>query len=176
MVEGSINLSQSPVFDDMTDDERQHLIALLQVEEYPQGEVILREGNETRILWFLIRGQCEVAKLIKPAKEKRFAMLDPGAIFGEMSFIHPAPHSASIRTLSEVEVARLSYSDYERLLEASPAAAQKIAFRILNVLAGRLRRMDDWTGTLVDCPENESNQRRQEWHDFRTKLYTEWDF
>lgn len=175
MADAKTDLLESPVFEEMTPEERDHVLNLLQVEQYPKGEIIIREGNETRILWFLVDGQCEVVRTVQNG-ERRFAVLDPGAIFGEMSFVSPAPHSASIRSLTDVEVARLSRDDYDRLLEVSPSAAQKIALRILHVLAGRLRCMDDWTCTLVEGNSTESEKRRQEWHDFRTKLYTEWEF
>jgi CRP-like cAMP-binding protein len=176
MADAKTDLLQSSVFEGTTPQERDHLLELLQVEDYPQGEIIIREGNETQILWFLLQGQCEVIKTGKGGEQRQFAVLDPGAMFGEMSFVSPAPHSASIRSLCEVEVARLSRDDYDRLLEVCPSSAQKIAFKILHVLAGRLRCMDDWTCTLVDGNKDESEQHRQEWHDFRTKLYTEWEF
>jgi CRP-like cAMP-binding protein len=169
-------LVKSSFFEDLTLEERGQVVELLEFASYPQGEVILREGRQTQILWIVVAGKCEVVKSIKRNGEQRFAVLEPGAIFGEMSFISPAPHSATIRTLAPVEVARLSRANYDRLLAVSPAGAYKIALKILNVLSARLRAMDDWTCTLVDSGAAEAERRRQEWQEFRTKLYSEWEF
>jgi CRP-like cAMP-binding protein len=176
MADPRAGLLKSSALDDLTLEERRQVVELLEFETYPQGEAILREGRQTQILWFVLTGKCEVVKSLKPGSEQRFAVLESGAIFGEMSFISPAPHSATVRTLSEVEVARLSRANYNRLLDVSPSAAYKIALKILNVLSARLRRMDDWTCTLVDSNNAEAERRRQEWQEFRTKLYSEWQF
>ena len=96
------------------------------------------------------------------------------AVFGEMSFFHEAAHSASVRTLTEVEVMRLSRGAYDELTTISPSAAHKVASSTANILADRLRQMDDWVCHLVERPEGAGH--RKEWHDFRAKLYSDWEF
>ena len=163
-----------PIFQDMSLDERQQVLELLERETYPTGETILREGRETQILWIIVHGRCEVVKMMKDGSEQQLAVLEQGAVFGEMSFFVPAPHSASVRTLTEVEVMRLSREKFDQLEQAGATAAYKIAFNTVRVLSDRVRRMDEWNYDLVERPE--ASQHREEWREFRAKLYADWQF
>jgi len=170
-----LNDLHCPVFQDMTSTELEQVSALFERESYPAGEIILREGLSVQFLWVITAGRCEVRKTGLDGQERVLAVLEPGAVFGEMSFFHAAPHSASIHTLTDVEVRRLPRSRFEELLEQGPRAAYKIAVNTATVLAERLRKMDDWVFRLLNSPDVNARQR-EEWHEFRSKLYSEWDF
>ena len=77
--------------------------------------------------------------------------------------------------MTEVDVMRLSRERYDELLTRDPAAAYRVAGNTASVLADRLRKMDSWMCDLLDGPESNARQR-EEWHEFRAKLYQEWDF
>jgi len=168
------NSNACPIFYNLSVDEHQQVLSLLKHEQYPEGDVILREGRSTQILWIIVRGRCEVVKSMKDGAERQLAVLEQGAVFGEMSFFEPAPHSASIRALSDVEVMRLSREDYDQLQQSASLAAYKIAANIVKVLATRLRRMDEWAYELIE--NTDVAEHREEWHEFRAKLYADWEF
>lgn len=153
--------------------ENTELVALLervQHEDFPAGHDILTEGKEYRGLWVLLKGKCEVIKQGR-SRESRLAILEPGHAFGEMSFFEQVSHSATVRSMTEVETMRLLPDQYEELLKNCPAAAHLIAINMIHIISDRLRRMDDWTCDLV---EKECDRRKyHEWQEFRTKLYTE---
>jgi CRP-like cAMP-binding protein len=150
--------------------EMQAFLSRVRFEAFAGGDEILTEGNRYHGIWILLHGACEVVKH-GARKDSRLAILEPGNVFGEMSFLHPAPHSASVRAMDQVETIRLMREDYDELAVLAPAAARKIATNIARVLSDRLRRMDEWTCELVerDC----DGQRHKEWQDFRSKLYTD---
>ena len=166
-------LTQCPLFIDFTDAEAAALYLEFEQESYEKGEVIIQEGNANQILWVILSGNCEVIKTTN-SQEHQLAVLEPGAVFGEMSFFKPAPHSASIRSLSEVKVLRMWRKKYDELIEACPTAALKIAVNTARVMADRLSQMDDWICKLAES--GSSGQLKQEWTDFRSKLYTDWQF
>jgi CRP-like cAMP-binding protein len=161
-------------FQGLSPAERQRVLSLTDRQAFSQGEVIISEGKSVQTLWILVRGRCEVLKMRKNGGSQRLAVLEPGAVFGEMSFFHPAPHSASVRALSDVEVLCLSRDDFETLQETCPPAARKIAVSIVSVLAERLRKMDEWTCELIERPDGKPH--REEWREFRSKLYSDWQF
>ncbi|MEX0703984.1 MAG: cyclic nucleotide-binding domain-containing protein [Planctomycetales bacterium] len=165
-------VERCPLFQDMSAAERSAVFSLLESVTYTAGETILREGKAVRMLWIIRRGQCEVVKKTKTGVEQRLAILEQGAVFGEMSFFHPAPHSASIRTLDAVEVLRLTLEEFKQLEEVHPSAAHRIVTNTVTVLVGRLRRMDEWVRDLLETPEAAGH--REEWQEFRAKLYSEW--
>lgn len=168
-------LRNCSIFQDLTAAERRQVLELSQFETFDKGEVILREGRSIQILWVVLRGQCEVVKSTRSGGEQSLAQLEPMAVFGEMSFFNPAPHSASIRAMVDVETMLMTREAYDTLMSSAPAAAYKIAFSTMKVLAERLRKMDEWTCGLVEG-SGASSEHRQEWHEFRSKLYSDWQF
>lgn len=139
-------------------------------EGFPAGQDILTEGKEYQGLWIVLRGKCEVMKQGRH-RESRLAVLEPGNAFGEMSFLQTVPHSATVRSMTEVETMRLMRDRYEDLRQACPSAAHKIALNIIRIVADRLRRMDEWTCELVE--RDHDKRKHAEWQEFRSRLYTE---
>ncbi len=165
---------QCPLFWEMNPLELAEVRHRLVSESYRKDEVILREGKSFQVLWIIAQGECEVFKMVKPGIEQRLTVLDAGAVFGEMSFFQPAPHSASVRAITDVEVMRLSRENSPPWRKPAPAQ-RKMLINAVQILAERLRRMDDWTCKLVERPDGPETHRK-EWRDFRSKLYTDWHF
>lgn len=168
------NLASCPLLAGMTAEERQQVLDLMEHLDYPANETILREGKTVQFLWILARGRCRVMKSMKSGGDQELAVLEPGAVFGEMSFIHPGPHSASICTLTDVEVLRLSRRQFEELEQTGSKAASKIVLNTASVLVERLRQMDEWVCGLIERPG--ADGYREEWKEFRAKLYSDWPF
>ena len=165
--------NRCPIFQDTTLDERGQILERLEHLSFAEGETILKEGNSTQYLWIIVRGRCQVSKSTSTG-EQELAILDSGAIFGEMSFFNPAPHSASVIALTQVDIMRLSRDNYDEMSKSSSTAATRIALNIVKVLAERLRQMDVFTGQLVDNPD--ASHHKKEFWEFRSKLFTEWEF
>jgi CRP/FNR family cyclic AMP-dependent transcriptional regulator len=163
-----------PIFQGFTVEEYEQVLELLEQQSYAKGDVIIDEGKSKQDLWIVVQGSCEVVKKNKSKAEKQLATLEAGAVFGEMSFFAKAPHSATVRAQTAVKAMRLTRENYEILQTKSPSAAYKIAVSVVAVLAQRLRRMDDWICNFVERPEGADH--REEWHDFRAKLYADWQF
>lgn len=163
-----------PIFQGFTVDEYESVLGLLDQKAYAKGDLILHEGESDRTLWILVKGTCEVVKTNKAHSEHRLATLETGAVFGEMSFFQAAPHSATVRAVSAVDVMRLTREKYEQLYLLCPQASYKIALSVVSLMAQRLRRMDEWICSFIERPEGAGH--REEWHDFRSKLYADWQF
>ena len=169
------DLSEFGIFEGMTAQDRTELLERMELHHYSPKDRILREGLSIQILWVIVKGHCAVTKTHgEDSTERNLAELGPGDIFGEMSFFCSAPHSASIMTMTDVEVLMLRRDKYDELEAAGSTAAYKIATNTAAVLAERLRRMDDWVRNLVDKPGGAGH--KEEWQQFRSKVYTNWDF
>src|SRR5262249_25962083 len=162
--------ARCPLFRGMTADERQELVGLLDGKVYPPGSLILSQGESFQHIWIVLRGRCQVVKQSRSGNEKELGTLEPFGVFGEMSFFHPAPHSASVRALTEVEVVRLPRDKYDTLLRTGSLAAYKLAFNTMGVVIERLRRSDDWIAEHME--RNNTPAHKEEWMDFQSKLYT----
>jgi len=141
--------------------------------EFASGDAIIREGEQDQALWILLSGECEVVRARDEDGEQQLATIEPGGIFGEMSFLKPAPHSATVRALCDVEVARITPDAFEELRDESPSAAYCILMNLVMLLSDRLRTMDERIGAVI---EHTPQDRQKEWHDFRARLFAGWDF
>lgn len=170
----STALAKLQIFEGLPDSAAQKVCDALVVQDYPESQTILNEGDQIQALWIILEGKCVVSRCCRPGDERILAELDAGDVFGEMSFVRTAPHSASIQTRSAVKVAAYRRSDFQKLFESDPEAACQIYGNIASVLAERLRRMDNWVCDLVDTPQG--NDHKDEWQSFRSAVYTNWKF
>jgi CRP-like cAMP-binding protein len=156
----------------LTPDELAVVVERLQFEDFEKGAEILTEGLSYHGLWILLEGTCEVVRGARGPRPSQLAVIEPGAVFGEMSFLTGQPHSATVRALSPVRTARINKSSFVELEQAQPAIAERIITCVARVMADRLRKMDDWICRLVEKGNNNSHQG--EWREFRSKLYADW--
>jgi CRP/FNR family transcriptional regulator, cyclic AMP receptor protein len=77
----------------------QEKLAALPLESFDAGETVFVEGTKTGRLLILKSGAVSIFK-----GDVEFAQVnEPGAVFGELSALLDAPHSADIRTLEKSE-------------------------------------------------------------------------
>lgn len=178
---------QIPIFRGLSLDECQRLTDVVSIHDFRPGETVIKQGEQSQRLWVLLEGKCEVFHHLDGEKvvEKNaaetaakagepivLATLEPYSNFGEMSFFHPAPHSASVRAKTAVKLLAIERSKYDRLCERESSAACKLAMNTVASLADRLRRMDEWVDELVS--KGQTNQRVPEWNRLRATLFDGW--
>ena len=159
---------------DMSNGQLDAAFQRMSFEDFDADTTILREGRTYQSLWVLVTGRCEVLKSGHGDHKNQLAVLDAGSVFGEMSFLEAAPHSASIHALTDVTTMRLTRESFESLRTECPEAADRIACNLVRILSTRLRRMDEWTCELVE--ENGSEKQHKEWQEFRARLYSSLQF
>jgi CRP-like cAMP-binding protein len=165
-------LKMLPIFEGMTDRERQQLVDIASTLEFKPGEVALRQGKRSQNLMVVLEGKCNVMRQIDGGapKEVLLAELEPYSHFGEMSFFSDAPHSASVRAATPLKLLRFERRDYDLLVAEGNLAAYKLAYNLIDEIADRLRKMDVWVSQLVD---NKLDERQvSEWSTFRDKLFS----
>jgi len=167
-------LLKIPIFRNLNETECRQMADIAHVESYEAGEVIVRQGEHSQDLWVVLEGKCEVVKYRDKPKGDSLvlAVLEPYSHFGEMSFFHPAPHSASVRAQSAVEVLRIARVDYDDMIHEGIWAAYKLAYNSVEGLAVRLRRMDEWVAELA---EHTPADKVPEWTSFRDKVFKGWN-
>lgn len=168
------DIAKCPLFRGMSAAERHELLGLLEPRAYAPGQTIQAEGESSQSVWIVLKGKCQIVKKTKSGGEHELSVLEPYGVFGEMSFFHPAPHWATVRALSAVDLVRLSREPFDALLRAGSLAGYKLAFNTMGVLIERLRKMDDWLAERTE--RNNAAEHHEEWMDFHSKLYTGWTF
>ena len=166
-----------PAFQQLNDDECRQLLDIAQQRAFAPGEQVIEQGKRSQQLWILLEGKCEVVKHSEHDGSLVLAQLEPRNVFGEMSFFSPAPHSASVVAKTQVRLLSIGRMDYDELLASGNLAAYKLAYNVVQSMAHRLRRMDDWVAELSagDKPNGTTAEKVPEWHEFRKKLFETWN-
>ena len=115
----------------------QEVIARLPARQFAAGSVVIEQGSRADHLYFLIEGRVEVLKDATTIAE----VSEPGAVFGEMSVLLDAVHTATVRVSapSSFRVAAASLG----FLRDHP----EVALYVAQILA---RRLDSLNRYLVD--------------------------
>jgi len=163
-----------PLFHGLTLGELQNVVNLLLIEKYEAGATIFSEGETHAVICIILEGRCRIKKKSKSGEELEIAEVGPLRTFGEMSFFHPAPHSATVTAATDLVIARLDRARFHSLVDFGSQAALKILYNTVGVLAERLRVMDEYAAEMANSEH--TKRTGQEWGEFRSKLYTEWEF
>jgi len=171
-------LRRIPLFHNLNESEFRQIAEVIRLRDFAGGEFVIRQGDQSRDLWVVLEGQCEVVRRLKPGQQPStetlaLAVLEPFSHFGEMSFFHPAPHSADVRARGPLKLIQITYADYADMIQEGIWAAFKLAYNVVQQLAERLRRMDEWVAELANNPQAAANV--PEWSRFRNKLFDGWN-
>ena len=169
-------LHQIPAFRNFNESECHQLLDIAQEKAFVPGEKVVEQGKSSQNLWIVLEGQCEVVKQSDRDGTIVLAQLEPFNLFGEMSFFSPAPHSADVLAKTPVKLLCISRTDYDDLIREGVGAAYKLAYNVVENVAGRLRRMDEWVAELTANSEHHTpNEKLPEWRRFRDKLFDGWN-
>eukprot|EP00041_Stephanoeca_diplocostata_P022050 m.522900 g.522900 ORF g.522900 m.522900 type:complete len:396 (-) comp21972_c0_seq2:2229-3416(-) len=102
---------------DLTSEERMRLADALQPCTYIHGQRIIYQGDPPDNFFLLVSGTARVTRYIEATKlEVELAVLEPGSYFGELALLTDRPRAASVWAQGEVQCARLSRQEFERLM------------------------------------------------------------
>ena len=106
-------------------------VALISTEENrDQGEDSFAEGESGDALYLVLDGKVRVHK-----SDRVIAELGERECFGEMAILDAAPRSASVTTLTDTNLLKISRDDFQEIMAEKP----EIANGIIKVLLRRLR-------------------------------------
>ncbi len=168
-------LKQIPIFRGFTEAEFKQLQDIARTLTFSPGELVLEQGKSSQELWILLEGKCEVFKPLGSGQDRApvvLATLEQYSNFGEMSFFHSAPHSASVRAQTHVRLMAIPRTRFDDLARREAAVAYKLAINTIESLAERMRRMDDWVADLVT--QGKTVQNVSDLARLREKLFDSW--
>lgn len=104
------------------------------VETYSDGEVIVREGDETREMYVVQTGSVVVTKLIA-GNERTLGTMGRGSFFGEMALLESMPRHATVRAVGDTKVLVIKPGSLLLKIRRNPT----FAFEMLQSMSRRLR-------------------------------------
>ena len=135
-----IQLEQMDILRDFTPLEIQVLAQKLTHKTFRKGDIIVKESNTDRNLFFLAKGLVSVRiHLPESDRSKRLITYSAGVTFGDMAFLDGSPRSADVWAEEDAETFVLSPAEFKVLQAESPPMAIKLIRNIALEISERLR-------------------------------------
>ncbi|TLD21501.1 hypothetical protein PspLS_09214 [Pyricularia sp. CBS 133598] len=106
-------LEEVPILSTLTAYERSKIADALETQKYPPGTVVIKEGDPGEDFYLL---ECGEAEAFKAGIDQPVKLYKKGDFFGELALLNDAPRAASVVSKTEVKVAALGKSAFQRLL------------------------------------------------------------
>ncbi|KAH6630965.1 cyclic nucleotide-binding-like protein [Chaetomium sp. MPI-SDFR-AT-0129] len=109
-------LEEVPLLSSLTPYERSKIADALESQKFPAGYTIIREGDPGHSFYLLESGEAAAYRSGSDDDNTPVKHYKKGDFFGELALLNDAPRAASVISKSEVKVARLGKSAFQRLL------------------------------------------------------------
>jgi CRP/FNR family cyclic AMP-dependent transcriptional regulator len=120
------------------------LVAGVATEEgYATGTCIFEHGEVGDKLYIIVSGRVRISRNVPGMGEEALAVLNPGAIFGEMALLDDTPRSADARVHEKCQLLVLSREAFEDLLFLHKDLAYEVLWSMVRILSSRLRETTD---------------------------------
>jgi len=126
-------LANMPLFARLTERELLRVMQAVQVREYKDGDVVIKEGDKGDELFIVLEGKVRVQR-----GEQVLTTLGPGEHVGEMALIRSVPRSATVVAAGPAELIAIRRQDFFEILRKEHEVAVKMLWQFLGVLADRL--------------------------------------
>jgi predicted acylesterase/phospholipase RssA/CRP-like cAMP-binding protein len=117
------------LLNDLSDQDYALIQEEIQLEEFSEDAIILKQGQQGQKFFMLVEGSVEV--ILEGETEVRLATLKVGNFFGEMSCLTGEPVSATIRALEKVTLYTLTKEGLLKLLEMHPKLMRSMLDQLL---------------------------------------------
>ncbi len=134
-------LQRSALGKDLDADDVNALITVMGVQEFEDGDVLVKEGEADHTLFVLIEGAITVNSKIS-GKETKVYTMKIGECAGTRAFVDLAPRQATLKALGKTTVYTLEPEDFEKLLDSNPKVVYKFMRGLFRLTHKNLMRMN----------------------------------
>lgn len=121
-------LENAPLFNILSEEERQALAAHMELRQFSRGETLFEEGAPSTAFYLVRSGLVRLSERIgQNGKERTLANLGPGGLVGEVDLLVGRPHSSSARAVTEVDAWELTQEGLAAVLARFPTTSIKLS-------------------------------------------------
>jgi CRP/FNR family transcriptional regulator, cyclic AMP receptor protein len=131
-------LTEAEIFRDRGPEETAAIAAVAPMKTYAPGETLYSPDSPVEALFILKGGRVRIFRVASDGRALTTAVMEPGAIFGEMGMIGQRMHDNFAEALDAATVCLMSRVDVHRFLLSDP----RIAARITETLGSRLAELE----------------------------------
>ena len=135
-------LKAMPVFDSLSEKELLTIVNDLRPKEYQKDEVIFRQGDESREVYFVLKGKVRIFKISPGGDETSIAIFSTNDVIGELAALDQQPRSATAKAITGASLLTMAESRFLDALQTMP----RFSLSIARMLAQKLR----WTSAYAE--------------------------
>lgn len=132
-------LARVPLLSGLEPAELERIAQVAIPRSYPKGDRIFHEGDQSDACYVIRSGEVRVTREHSDGRAIALATLGPGELVGELAMLDGGVRSASLETLTEVDMLALSAADMRGLLERNA----QITAKLVVALTRRLRETNE---------------------------------
>lgn len=132
-------LARVPLFNDLSQDELERIAAVAVPRAFPRGVRVFHEGDHSDACYIVRSGDLRVTREHSDGRAIALATLSAGDFFGELAMLDGGTRSASVETLSDVELLAVPAADMRRVV----AEHGDIAAKLIVAITRRLRETNE---------------------------------
>lgn len=122
------------IFENISPEEVARILEMSHVIRCSAGDRIIAHEQADHSMFILLQGSAEVRR-----EGDVLAVLQPGSVFGEISFLLKRPRSADVyATADETEILCLRGKNVAQLIESESRTAARLLFNLSRIMAARL--------------------------------------
>lgn len=126
------------------------------VRTFEAGDIIFREGEDSREMFVVLEGQIEIVKISPRGSDVKLATLSRGEFLGEMSLLESLPRSATARAVNKVKLLAIHPGGFLLKIRRDPT----FAFEIMQTLSRRIRVTNETLMNAMSRGENPESIRK----------------
>jgi CRP-like cAMP-binding protein len=135
-------IRESPLGQELNDDECKILANIMSVRRLKDGEVLVREGEANHSMHLVTAGRLAVTTMTEEGESVTLYVLKAGEIAGTRAFVDRTPRKATLQAMGESEVYALDPEPFEALLASHSHLVLSIMRAIFRTVHNTLMRMD----------------------------------
>lgn len=135
-------LKSFPVFRHLRESELAALVEDVRLREYEKDEIIFRQGDESREVYFVLKGMVRIYRISPGGDETSIDLFSTNDIIGELAALDHQPRSATAKAVSPVSLLLMPQERFLDHVRAMPDLALDLA----RLLAQKLR----WTAAFAE--------------------------
>jgi CRP-like cAMP-binding protein len=142
-------LTAFKVFRALPPDAIETLSKRCQWHHYGSHQLIVAQDDETKDVFFIVRGRVRVTVYAASGKEVSFRDLGAGQMFGELSAIDGQPRSATVIALQETVMARMPPNVFWMMVERYPQVTAAVLHHLVSLVRALSERVFEFSTRAV---------------------------
>ena len=132
-------LTEVDLFADLSAAEIAVMDVMAPARSFRAGELVFSQSQPVTALFILKSGRVRVFRVTEDGKALTMAILEPGAVFGEMLLVGQRMYDNYAEAIEDARICQLNVSEVERFLLSDP----RIAVRISRLLGEQVVRLEE---------------------------------